>query len=194
MTGTRPVVVAAVAATIVLAALACLAAGCTKKTAAEPEAVEAGTAAPTASAASASAPTPPVSFDPNAPQPGDTLGTIMMKEAANRPHIQPNADDIYANLQKMGIAIGKQKQGLGRTYRASYCTGADTADGNLGVNICEYKDEAAAKAGVDVSQMPGVAGHRVLQHKATVLTLILRKTGSAAESLDKRVGDAYLAM
>jgi hypothetical protein len=167
--------------------------GCTKKSAIEPDISEGGTAA-SASAATAASAKPVQSVDPSQPQPGDTLPGILVREAANRPKIKPNADDVYAALEKAGVTVPKRQQALGSTYHASYCSDGYTADGLVAVQVCEYTDETAGKAGYEYSKaaFPNMSSRTVWGHKATTLTVIVQKAGPAADALEKKLSAAYL--
>jgi hypothetical protein len=173
--------------------------GCTKGNAQEAAALEAATTASGASAAAAAAPAAPKaipSVDPNAPSPGDSLFSRLGHEAASRPKIKPNADDVYAALDKAGVGVPTRKQSLGSTYHATYCTGGYNADASLAVDVCEYADEAAGKAGYDYSKtlFPGMTSRTVVANKATVLVVIDQKSDAATVALRKKVVSAYQAL
>jgi hypothetical protein len=174
-----------------LVALTLAVTGCTKGNAQEPAALEAGTTAPAAAAPKATA-----SVDPSAPSPGDSLFSRLGHEAANRPKIKPNADDVYAALDKAGVGVPSRKPSLGSTYHAAYCTGGYNADASLAVDVCEYADEAAGKAGYDYSKtlFPGMTSRTVVQSKATVLVVIEQKSDPATVALRKKVVSAYQAL
>jgi len=148
----------------------------------------AATAAPNAPAATAVA--------PGATRPDETLFGLLGSEAQNRPHIQPNADDVYGALQKAGYAVGDRRQSLGRTYKASYCTGAYTSDGSLAVDVCEYPDEAAAKTGLATARtlFPGMTSRTVVGHKATILTVINQRGEVAADARARRIATLYASL
>jgi hypothetical protein len=164
---------------------------CSKK-AAEPNSGEAGTPASSAASVAASSSAMP-SADPNAPKVDDTLFGRLADEAKNRPSIKPNADDVYAALDKAGFPVNDRKQSLGTTYKSSYCTGGYTKDQSLAVNVCEYKDDAAAKTGLDYAKtlFPGMANRSVYGHKSTLLTIINQKADPAADVRAKKIVAIY---
>jgi hypothetical protein len=165
--------------------------------------VPAATEAPAASAASSSAgaTATDAALAPAAAQSAagsgfaTTLSDRLLKEAQNRPHIEPNADDVLAALTKAGGAFGAKKQGLAATYKASFCEGSTTADGAVTAGICEYADEASAKVGLDALQAiyPAKKATHTL-HKATVLTTLRLQDGPAAQALEAKLIAAYKAL
>lgn len=164
--------------------------GCTKGNAQEPAPSGASTiAAPAASTAMASA-------GAGAASPGDSLFSRLGHEAANRPAIKPGADDVYAALDKAGASVPTRKQSLGTTYHAAYCTGGYTASAALAVDVCEYADEASAKAGYDYTKtlFPGMTNRSVAANKATVLVVIEQKSDDATVALRKKVVSTYQAL
>jgi hypothetical protein len=124
-----------------------VAGGCSKKTAEEspaPSAAPAGSAAPS----SIAAPSAVASAAPQANGVAMTLADRLLKEAQSRPAIQPNADDVLAAFAKIGGGVVTKKQGMGATYKASFCEGGTTGDGAVTLSICEYPDDASAKDGL----------------------------------------------
>jgi hypothetical protein len=167
---------------------------CTKGDPQQPAALEAGAIAPPPSSPAPAKVT--ASADPNAPSPGDSLFSRLGHEAANRPKIKPNADDVYAALEKAGSGVPTRKQSLATTYHAAYCTGGYTADASLAVDVCEYADETSAKAAYDYSKslFPGMTTRTVASNKATVLVVIEQKSDAATVASRKKVVSLYQAM
>jgi hypothetical protein len=138
---------------------------------------------------------------PAAPQPSAapgiaaTLADRLVREAHGRPAIQPNADDILAAFAKAGGAVVTKRQGLGATYKASFCEGGTTGDGSVTVSVCEYTDEAAASAGLAALRAiyPAKQARHVL-HKSTVLTTLCLQDGRAAQELEGKLLAAYMAL
>jgi hypothetical protein len=165
---------------------------CTKKDA-EPEAARLPSSTPASAPAPAAAPALlPAARDP---RPDDTLFGLLATEAQSRPRIQPAADDVFAALEKGGLAVADRKQSLGRTYKAAFCTGGYTKDASLAVSVCEYPDDAAAKAGLDAARalFPGMSNRTVAGHKSTLIIVINEKGDAAADARAKRVIALYSA-
>jgi hypothetical protein len=140
--------------------------------------------------------TPSATLQPSAPSGIQaTLSERLVVEAHNRPHIQPNADDILATLAKAGAGVAAKKQGLGATFKASFCKGGTTADGWVTVSICEYDSDESAKAGLAALQAiyPRKLARHVL-HKTTVLTTMRLQDGTAAEEIEAKMIDTYNAL
>jgi hypothetical protein len=126
-------------------------------------------------------------------EPGETLFGRLARDARNRPHIKPNAEDIFSTLERAGAMVPQKEQTMGNTYKASYCIGGYTADRTLAINVCEYIDDDAADAGGKLSKslFPHMAGREVYNHKATTLTIV-RLTPDGAV-LERKLVDAYMA-
>jgi hypothetical protein len=124
-----------------------------------------------------------------------TLADRLVREAQSRPAIQPNADDILAAFAKAGSGVVMKKQGLGATYKASFCQGGTTSDGAVTVSICEYADEAAANVGLTALQAiyPAKLARHVL-HKSTVLTTLRLQDGRGAQALEGKLVATYTAL
>ncbi len=180
---------------VTLAAAAVVVVACSKKTdpQAAPSQAPASSAAPTASgeAAIASAAPPP------SPASGiaATLADRLLREARSRPHIQPNADDILAAFAEAGGGVVAKRQGLGATYKASFCEGGTTSDGSVTISDCEYADAPAANAGLAALQAiyPAKQARHVM-HKDTVLTTLRLQDGPGAQALESKLVTAYMAM
>jgi hypothetical protein len=167
--------------------------GCTKKTAVEPDPPDAGGPAPSAASAT---PVALPSADPNAPKLDDTLFGRLNVENQSRPKVTPNADDVFAALDKAGVGTLERKQSLGKTYKAAYCTGAYTKDMSVAVDVCEYADEAAAKTGLDYAKtlFPGMTNRAVWGHKSTLLITINQKGDPAGDVRAKKIGAIYMGL
>lgn len=172
-----------------LLVLALSLAACSRSAPAEPTPAVAATAAPPPPPAAAAA-------DPASAKPDETLFGLLGVEAQSRPKIAPNADDVYAALEKAGYAIGERRQSLGRTYKAAYCTGAYTKDASLAVDVCEYPDEASARAGLARARelFPSMANRMVFGRKGTLLTVINQKGDAAADARAKKIAAVYMAI
>jgi hypothetical protein len=176
--------------------------GCSKKS--DEAAAATVTGAPLASAApSAIAMTSPVGSapaSPAAPLGGDqglatTLSDRLAREAASRPPIHPNADDVLAALAKAGGTVVTKKQGLGATYKANFCEGGTTSDGAVTLSICEYPDDASAKTGL--ASLQAIYPAKMSTHtlnKDTVLTTLRLQDGPPAQALENKLIAAYKAL
>jgi hypothetical protein len=121
-----------------------------------------------------------------------TLAQRLASEAQNRPHIQPNADEVLAAFAKLGGGVAAKRQGLGATYKASFCEGGTTGDGALTMSVCEYPDDDSAKAGLATLQAiyPAKQASHVL-HKDTVLTTLRLQDGPGPQGLEAKLVAAY---
>jgi hypothetical protein len=114
----------------------------------------------------------------------------MSKEAAARPKAGVLAEPLFDALEaKANIKLDKRQQYLGKTIGAAYCAGGDStpvgSSPTLTVAMCEYPDEAAAKAGLDMmnKDFPIAGAHRE-EHRAAVLTIV-------ANADDPRIDTAF---
>lgn len=176
-----------------VAAAALLLAACSKRTGASSEPDPAPAATPAAPAETTVASAAPQSSA--ASRIAATLADRLVREAQNRPPIQPNADDVLAAFAKAGSGVVLKKQGLGATYKASFCEGGTTGDGSVTVSICEYTDGPAASAGLAALQAiyPAKQARHVL-HKDTVLTTLRLQDGPGAQALESKLLAAYAAL
>ena len=135
--------------------------------------------------------TAPVASSPL--RPGETLMGLIGREAASRPNVKPDADDVFAAIDKAGVTMGDRKQSVGATYKAAYCTGGYTKDGALAVSVCEYATAADATAGHDYAKtmFPNLNTREVWTHKTNTLTVIQQQTDDAAKATQKKIVDAF---
>jgi len=118
-------------------------------------------------AACAKAAQPAPELDP-APAARGSLAQQLAAESAARPAAGPRAEDVVASL---GGAAGKQV--LARPVLARYCYAGRTAAG-LGVAVCQYDSEAAARRGLDHSHRTFdrlVPNRTLAVHGPTLLTV-----------------------
>jgi hypothetical protein len=146
------------------------------------------TATTTSSAAIMTTSQPPL-------RPGETLMGALAREAANRPHNKPSAEDFFAALGKAGVSTGDLKQSMGATYNAAYCNGGYTTNGALALNVCEYATEADAVAGQAYAKtmFPAMTNRTILAHGASTLTIIQLHQDDAAKDLEKKVTSVFSA-
>jgi hypothetical protein len=111
------------------------------------------------------APAPPLSRVP--------LRTRLADEAASRPASALRAEQLFLALERRGLLLSRKRQVLASTVGARYCELA-VSDAGLGVSLCEYGDDAAARAGSEASHRlfdPIVPGRTLLTHAGSLLTL-----------------------
>jgi hypothetical protein len=74
------------------------------------------------------------------------LPPMMNAEAAHRPAVAVPAEKLFDALAQHGVDVANKHQVLAKTAAASYCM-LGTADGTIGVAVCEYPSHDAALAG-----------------------------------------------
>jgi hypothetical protein len=145
----------------------------------------------------ASQPAPAVSAPPGPSDvPGETLYGRLQREAQNRPSIKPNADDVFAALDKAGVGVPQRKQSLGSTYHAAYCTGGYTSNMALAVNVCEYANVAAAQAGADYAKtvLPNMTNRFVSTNKSTILMIVDQNQDPKTPPLRAKITSTYAGL
>lgn len=131
---------------------------------------------------------PPADPAPQLPVAGDLAQQLSVETAARKPDAL-KAETVIEALNKAQVPVGGVKQFMGRTVLALYCSGGAT-NHSTSVTVCEYADEAAAKAGLAHSEKQfGAIPMRVLkQNKASVLTLVrATDTPETKAEVDKAV-------
>jgi len=101
------------------------------------------------------------------------LGARLADEAASRPGRALRAEQLFAALERRGVLLSQKRQVLASTVGARYCELA-VSDSGLGVSVCEYADDQAARAGSDASHQRFdaiVPGRTLLTRAGSVLTL-----------------------
>jgi hypothetical protein len=169
---------------------------CVKTSPTEQSDKGAATTPPPVAAATTVEPAATVAATPTSvPGTGVTLADRLAREAQNRPHIQPNADQVLATMDKLGAGIASKRQGLGSTYKASFCEGGTASDGTLTVSVCEYPDADSARAGLEaLKQVFPAKGALHTLHKNTVLTTLRLKDGAVASAHEASLVSAYRAL
>jgi hypothetical protein len=115
----------------------------------------------------------------------------MGQEAANRPRAGVLAEPLFDALEeKANIKLPSRNQYMGASMHASFCAGgrteATSASKPLTVAMCEYTDDAAAKASLDyMNSTFNMTNSRREVHKAAVLTIV------ATSADDPRVDAAF---
>ncbi len=138
-----------------------------------------------------------------ADHPGDPVSTLfgsLALELKNRPHVHPNVDDGWAALAKAGVPVPAPAQGLGRTYKASYCAHGVLADNTISVALCEYADEKLALAGLAEAKtlFPGMESRETLGRKTLVcvVTFQAKAADRSAKTIEehKKIVAAFNAL
>lgn len=107
------------------------------------------------------------------------IAALFRVEAENRPSGALRAEDVLDAFRHAGLELHEQRQHLGRPYGARYCVGAKSGTA-LALSVCEYVDEAAARAGVEGSRKIALA-HREIHLKRTT-SLTVRQIETTPES------------
>lgn len=169
--------------------------GCAKSKS-EPAAEKPGTSsAASAVAPATSAPPQPAASGAAAGGPiGRAIVTIQDKldvEKDGRPKDTPSAEQVFAAVEKAGVALTDKKQHVGSVYGASYCVGAKS--GGVAYSACEYESADAAKAGRETSMKAFQTGNReVYTNKKTTLTVLQPSPKTpASEAVVKKSVEAF---
>jgi hypothetical protein len=104
-----------------------------------------------------------------------TVIARLAEEAKSRPTGTPTVEDVFKALEGAGIKPkDPPKQFLAAQMLASFCKGGPT-EGGLGISVCEYPDEEAARKGREYSLEKFKAANPnriIVVNKKTTLTLI----------------------
>lgn len=115
---------------------------------------------------------PPVASIPE-PKFIRSLPERLRQESSTRPTGTPRAEDLIGALKKNGWTLGSEKQVLGSTVGARFCS-VVRSPGGVGLSVCEFDSEQAALQGRDFSQrtfdkvMPN---RQLLVNRKTLLTV-----------------------
>lgn len=129
-------------------------------------------------------------------QAGDWLAKELLprleKEKSSRPTGTPKAEDVLAAVETAGIALQGRNQALASILGASYCMGADTASA-LGLMVCEYPTEAAARKGREqtLSFFGQGLPMQVLVNKKTTLSMTNLTKAPRAEQERAKIGQVF---
>jgi hypothetical protein len=117
-----------------------------------------------------------------------TMFGTMATELKNRPDVHPSVDDGFAAFAEAGVPISAPKQSLATTYRAAYCSHGLTNVQDLSVLLCEYPDEARAKAGLAESKklFPGLDARQTWSHKSLMMATIFQDPKLVASARPKQ--------
>jgi hypothetical protein len=96
----------------------------------------------------------------------------FVMEAKNRPTGTVRVEDVLAAFTKAGVELYETRQHLAHPFDAMYCVGTK-AGKDVHMSICEYKDEATATKGREMSDkaFKSVGRREIVQNKATTLTV-----------------------
>ncbi len=125
---------------------------------------------------------------------GILAGKLAM-EAQGRPTGTPKAEDALAAIAASGVPLQAQAQHMASTIGAHFCIGATSPEG-LAMSACEYDDEAAAKAGRDLSAKAfGTIPHRdITVNKKTTLTILQNPFTPRSQTAHDKAVDAFRKM
>ncbi len=136
-------------------------------------------------------PSSPASARPS--QPVFSIGDKLKVEQDGRPTGTPKAEDVYAAFEKAGFALTEKQQHVASVFGAKFCLGAKT-DNDMAFSVCEYADEAAAKAGRETSlkSLAVVPNRDILVNKKTTLTVRQPATKTpASEASEKKAAQVF---
>jgi hypothetical protein len=111
--------------------------------------------------------------DDSSPPMRGSLAEELSAEAAERPASGPRAEDVFAAFAREHEPVAGTMQVLARPVRARYCASGRTAAG-LGVVVCEYDSEDAARRGRDQSERVfgrAIPNRTLAVHRTALLTL-----------------------
>jgi hypothetical protein len=157
-------------------------------------------AAPVAGNASVATVAPsaaPASASPSALAPAATgiLGVKLAAEARGRPTQTPKAEEVLAAVSATGVPLATPAQHLAQTIGAHFCIGATSPEG-VAMSACEYDDDAAAKAGRDLSSKAFAAvQHRdITVNKKTTLTILQDPFDARSQAAHDKAVEAFRRM
>lgn len=102
------------------------------------------------------------------------------EQKARPANLKPNAEAIFAALEKAGLAVVDKKQHLGQTFGARYCVGARVVNGRdagdltmLQLSVCEFINAEVAVMSRDYSieALKMIPNRTVHASKQTTLTV-----------------------
>jgi hypothetical protein len=129
---------------------------------------------------------------PPAPAANSPIVAELEREASNRPTGTPSVESVMGAIESAGIKLEPKKQVFGTMNKAHYCVLTKTP-ANLSMSICEYDDEAQAKAGMKLSQSQSKTfPNRVFEINAkTLLTLNLTHDSPEVSAERDRVLEVF---
>jgi hypothetical protein len=112
-------------------------------------------------------------------------------EQMQRPTGTPRAEDAFAAFEKEGATLKETRQHLASPFKAQYCVGTKTGN-DVNISVCEYKDEATAKEGRDMSLKAfGNTKRDIWMNKSTTLTIRRGDDGAADKALQDKLVAAF---
>lgn len=126
-------------------------------------------------------------------QPVFSLGDKLEVEKHDRPTATPKAEDVYAAFEKSGFVLTEKQQHVASVFGAKFCLGAKS-DPEMAYSVCEYADEAAAKAGREssIKALAVVPNREISVNKKTTLTVRQPATKtSASEAAAKKAAQVF---
>jgi hypothetical protein len=122
---------------------------------------------------------------------GPSIGDQLQAESAQRPREGARAEDLLEALRAVGLESLQARQHLGSPVGARYCLGVTLPD-EVAFSVCEYADEAAAKAGQEFSAKAFAAvPHRLVQARKHLTLSLLAPPTPQAQSAAKKIRDAF---
>lgn len=117
-----------------------------------------------------------------------SLPERLRQESSSRPTGTPRAEDLIGALKKNGWTLGNEKQVLGSTVGARFCS-VVRSEGGVGLSVCEFDSEQAALQGRDFSQRTFdkvIPNRQLLVNRKTLLTVTRsQKTPQVEAEADK---------
>lgn len=116
-------------------------------------------------------------------------------EASRRPTGVPRVEDCLDAFEKVGAEIREEAQHLASPFLALYCVGFQTGKDVHG-SLCEYKDEAVAIKGREVSEkaFASMTNRKVHRNGGSTLTLRVGTTTPEDDALVKKMIAAFQAV
>jgi hypothetical protein len=161
-----------------------------------PPASSASVSSAASTAPSPLAPSAAAGSVPAVPDPAQaSIPDRFAAETARRPTGTPRVEDCLDAFKKVGAEIRDEAQHLASPFLAQYCVGFQTGKDVHG-SLCEYKDEAAATKGRDLSEksFAAVTNRKVYRNGGSTLTLRVGTTTPENDALVKKMVTAFQAV
>lgn len=122
------------------------------------------------------------------------LGERFAKEASSRPTGIVTADQVIDAWKAAGVTLREQRQHLGTPFHASYCVGAKLGK-DVHTSLCEYKTEAVAREGVEISgKAINIPNRKVYRNGQTMLVVRVGDPSVAEDAaLAAKLADTFKA-
>jgi hypothetical protein len=122
----------------------------------------------------------------------DDLAALFRAEGAHRADGSPRVDDVVAAFSSAGVPVLGLRQHLAKPFGATYCAGAEAAEGVV-LSLCEYASaEAAVKGRSDSAKsLATIPNRQVMQNGTTTLTLRERERTSRSQVVVSTLRHAF---